>query len=227
MKPFFPFFGSKHRIAKYYGAPRYGGGIEPFAGSATYCVYWEPKHVLLIDRDPFIVEAWRWLVKATPEEVMALPVHFASTDDLDLPPGAKYVIGFWLNKGGVHPNKKPGKWFEKYNADGQCRVWGESAKIRIASQVDKIRHWKVEQGDYTTAPAWEAHWFVDPPYTVAGHRYRGAQPNYADLAEWCRSRQGFVQVCENEGADWLPFERFREVRGMKKTSVEALWELNK
>lgn len=224
MKPFFPFFGSKYRIAKRYGAPRHPAVVEPFAGSATYSVYWEPKHVLLMDRDIFIVEAWRWLISASPAEVMALPIEFETTDDLDLPAGAKYVIGFWLNKGGSHPNKKPGKWWAKYRHDGQCRVWSESARARIAGQVDKIRHWQIEQADFRQSPEEVAHWFIDPPYIVAGHKYRGPANDYAAIAEFCRSRQGFVQVCENEGADWLPFKRFHAVRGMIKPSVEALYE---
>lgn len=224
MKPFFPYFGSKYRIVKHYGAPRYDTVIEPFAGSATYSVYWEPKRVLLLDRDPFIAATWQWLISATPAEVRALPVEFESTDDLDLPAGAKYLIGYWLNKGGTHPNKRPGKWWAKYRHDGQCRVWSESARERIASQVDKIRHWEVRQADYTTAPDVPAHWFIDPPYLVAGTKYRGAQPDYSALAAWVRSREGFTQACENEGAEWLPFNRFREIRGMKKSSVEALYE---
>lgn len=224
MKPFFPYFGSKYRIARRYGAPRYDGVIEPFAGSACYSVYWEPKHVILMDHNPVIYEAWTWLIQASPAEVLALPIEFESTDDLDIPPGAKHVIGFWLNKGGNHPNKKPGSWAQKYRKDQQCRIWSESARARIAGQVHKIRHWEVFNADYTAAPDWPCHWFIDPPYHTMGHRYRRGKPDFVPLALWARSRPGFVQVCENVGAEWLPFRPFVEVRGTKKNSFEAIWE---
>jgi len=93
--------------------------------------------------------------------------------------------------------------------------------------LTKIRHWQVIEGDYTVAPDWQAHWFVDPPYQRAGHKYKGKTPGpaeYAAIAEWCRNRPGFVQVCENDDATWLPFKPFVSVRGMKKTSMEALCE---
>ena len=30
--------------------------------------------------------------------------------------------------------------------------------------------------------------------------------DYARLADWCRALPGTVDVCENVGADWLPFQ---------------------
>lgn len=224
MKPFFPYFGSKYRIARRYGAPRYDKVIEPFAGSACYSVYWEPKHVLLVDHNSAICEAWRWLIQATRAEVMALPIEFDSTDDLDVAAGAKHVMGFWLNKGGTHPNKKPGSWTKHYRTSQQCRVWSESARARIAGQVDKIRHWEVFCADYKAIPDYTVHWFIDPPYHTLGHRYRHGKPDFDTLGAWARSRSGFVQVCENFGAKWLPFRPFAEICGMKRKSIEVIYE---
>ena len=39
MRPLFPFYGSKWRDAKRYGAPVFGHVVEPFAGSAGYSCY--------------------------------------------------------------------------------------------------------------------------------------------------------------------------------------------
>ena len=74
----------------------------------------------------------------------------------------------------------------------------------------------VRLGDYRSAPDLEATWFVDPPYqptrgmkTGQGLGYApgctSRELDYGELAEWCRSRRGQVIVCEQEGADWLPF----------------------
>ena len=53
----------------------------------------------------------------------------------------------------------------------------------------------------------EASWFVDPPYQNQGKHYHYGPENvdFAMLGNWCRTRLGQVIVCENEGADWLPF----------------------
>jgi len=227
MKPFFSYFGSKARIAKNYGAPRHELVVEPFAGSASYSVYWEPKYVCLIDSNPVIIDLWQWLIRAVPNDVLALPLEFNSTDDLDLPLGAKHLIGFWLNKAASHPSKKPGAWAKKYRADGQCRVWSESVKARLASQVNKIKHWEARVGNYDISDNVVAHWFVDPPYTKMGHRYQHNAISRERLASWCRERRGFSQVCEDETATWLPFKPFRQVRGLiKQRSFEAVCELH-
>ena len=52
--------------------------------------------------------------------------------------------------------------------------------------------------------------------------------DYEALADWCRSRRGQVIVCENVGADWLPFEPFITIKANEsksggKVSREAIW----
>lgn len=226
MKPFFSYFGSKARVAKLYGPPRYADVIEPFAGSASYSVYWEPERVLLVDCDPVIIETWRYLISARPADILALPTAFETTDTLDIPDGAKHLIGFWLNKASSHPSKKPGNWARQYQKDGQCHVWSQSVKERIAAQVPKIRHWEAICGSYAKIAAVPAHWFVDAPYVGMGHRYRFSEIDYGHLAGWCKQRPGFVQVCENDAAHaWLPFQRLAEVRGMlRRRSTEMVYE---
>jgi 16S rRNA G966 N2-methylase RsmD len=86
--------------------------------------------------------------------------------------------------------------------------WTQATRERIAGQLSSIRHWKIAEADYAEAPDVRATWFVDPPYEGAGRYYAHSRIDYAELAQWSRSRQGQVIVCENEGATWLPFRPF-------------------
>jgi hypothetical protein len=54
LRPFFSYYGSKHRIIDKYPAPVHGRIVEPFAGSAAYATryYWLP--VTLYDANPKI-----------------------------------------------------------------------------------------------------------------------------------------------------------------------------
>ena len=104
--------------------------------------------------------------------------------------------------------------------------WSEQMRCRVAGQVEYIRHWRVIEGDYTKAPDIEAAWFVDPPYNnKAGSYYVHSDLDYAALGAWCRTRRGQVTVCENEGADWLPFRTFATLKaGLNGTgSREVIW----
>jgi len=143
-------------------------------------------------------------------------------------------VGFWLAKGRAHPALTPSAWRkEKYDAlRHQSHFWGESIRSRIAQQVARIRHWKVQHGFYWQAPDVEADWFVDPPYEgKPGLQYRthGSRNfDYGALAAWCIERRGQTIVCEAQGASWLPFRPFHTAAGMQGTkrtgiSREAIW----
>lgn len=212
MKPMFSYFGSKYKLAKLYGAPRHDIVIEPFAGSAAYSLYWEPKKVILLDKSPVIVSIWNYLINATEKQIMALPTDFDCITDLGLEYGAENLIGFWAAKGKVTPARSKSKWGKQYANAPDCKVWGEPVKERIASQLSKIRHWQCFEAHYNAFfPNKKAHWFIDPPYQKAGKRYPQKVGNYDDLAEWAMSRKGFVQFCENEGANYLPFKALKSV----------------
>lgn len=224
LRPFFPFYGSKWRDARRYTPPSQYV-IEPFAGSAGYSVWHEPKAVLLIDRDEAVVGVWQYLIHATPEEVLRLPdlQPGQSTDDLVLPQEARWLIGFWLNRGSAVPKKTQTAFSRR--TERQQLVWGEKARTRIATQVGGIRHWKVQQGDYKDAPADAlATWFVDPPYVDKGRYYRHHAMDYKELAEWCLWRSGRVIVCEQEGATWLPFQPLASIKSLHGRSVEVVYE---
>jgi site-specific DNA-adenine methylase len=211
VKPMFSYFGSKYKLAKLYGAPRHDTVIEPFAGSAAYSLFWEPKRVILLDKNPVIASVWQYLIGASESEILALPDDFERIQDLDISAGAKALMGFWVGKGKASPGLTRSKWAREYRDSPDCKVWGAAVRKRISSQLEKIRHWEVICGDYTQAPDLEAHWFIDPPYIAAGRRYPVKDVNYDALGEWSRQRKGFVQVCENDGAMWLPFQPFHSV----------------
>jgi hypothetical protein len=206
MDPFFPFYGGKYKLALLLGKPKCDHVIEPFAGSAGYSTYWEPPNVTLVERDPVIFGVWKYLQGASKHDIARLPSRVLHVD-ADLPPGvcqeARWLIGFWLNHGLSRPQKSLCNW----GRTNQGNFWSANIQRRIIRQLEQIRHWTIIEGSYEDAPDIEAHYLIDPPYYRAGKSYKFNHIHYGALAEWCVSRKGFVQVCEAEGAPWLPFEQ--------------------
>lgn len=195
---------------------------------------------MLVDRNPVIAGLWKWLTQVSSEEILALPLLIErgqSVDALDIPQPAKWLIGFWCNKGHATPCKTiTTTW------GNPEQFWHKEMRARVVEQVTRIRHWRVlDLSSYAEIPNEPATWFVDPPYTgIRSSRRRGGgriehRPvgdrypfgakgiDYAHLGAWCRERLGQVIVCENLGATWLPFGPFRVVRGLGKISTEAVW----
>jgi hypothetical protein len=226
LRPFFSFFGSKWRIARRYPAPIGGTILEPFAGSAGYALRYPSLSVTLYEIDPKIASIWQYLIKVKESEILSLPLMMEDITSLPICEDAKTLIGFWLNKGVAQPCKVPSAWMRRPEYASQ--FWGESIRRRIATQVEHIRHWKVLNLSYCFAPDIRATWFIDPPYKIAGRHYRFNSVDYSRLSEWCRSRTGRVIVCENEGADWLPFNPLIRAKAMSKVggrnhSMEVMW----
>jgi hypothetical protein len=89
--------------------------------------------------------------------------------------------------------------------------------------VPAIQHWTATNLNYTALPNIEATWFIDPPYSGShGMKYRQADIDYARLGEWCRSRKGQVIVCENVGANWLPFQPINHGRVGLRTRFHSV-----
>jgi hypothetical protein len=222
VRPLFPFYGSKWRDAKRYPTPRNGVVVEPFAGSAGYSTFYAPAAVTLVDVDPIIVGVWQYLIGASAREIRALPDLEVgeSTDSLSLPQEARWLIGFWLNRGSAQP-KKTKTAFSARTERSQL-VWSERARERIANEVEGIRHWRVVQGTYEQAPVVDGTYFVDPPYGDKGRYYRFRDVNYAELGAWCRTLPSVI-ACEQEGADWLPFEPLATIKSTRGTSAEVVY----
>ena len=222
IKPLFPYYGSKWRDAKRYPAPHNGYVIEPFAGSAGYSLYYEPDRVLLLDVDPIIVGVWQYLIAVKASEILSLPDLDVgeSVDDLVLPQEACWLIGFWLNRGSAQP-KKTKTAFSARTERSQL-VWSQRARERIAADVHRVDHWVVKQASYDSEPFADATYFVDPPYVDKGRYYRYSSVDYHRLGVWCRWCPRAI-VCEQAGADWLPFEPLATIKSTKGTSAEAVW----
>ena len=209
--------------------------VEPFAGAAGYSVRHHTRRVLLVERDPLIAATWRYLIRVSPAELLSLPdlEHGQTTDDLALSAEARTLIGWWCNGGSAQPKKSLSKWARMQPGDpgwSSQLLWGPRVRLRLAGQVDEIRHWRISEGDWSTAPDIEATWFIDPPYVEAGRYYRFGPDriDFAALADWCRARRGQVVVCENTGATWLPFRPWRRTLASNalhggKYSNEAIW----
>lgn len=229
MRPFFSYYGGKWRAAaRRYAPPGRDAIVEPFAGAAGFAVRHNARRVVLVDKDPVIVGVWRYLVAVTPSELEALPdlAPGEVVDDLAVPPEARALIGFWLNRGCAYPGRRASQWMRQGASPGS--FWGPAVRRRLASQLEGIRHWEVLEGDYWAAPDIEAHWFVDPPYEAAGRHYRYGSDalDYQALGAWCRTRRGRVVVCEQAGATWLPFRSVGAVRTTRRgqRSHEVVWE---
>lgn len=229
--PFFTYYGGKWRSAPKYPSPETNTIIEPFAGSAGYSLRYPEKMIILYDTNPIIVATWRYLLRVSSSEVLFLPdVHSDQTvDDLHVCEEAKYLIGWWLNKGTTAPGKSPSKWMR--SKVRQNSFWGEVIRSRISNQLEYIRHWKVIEDSYEKASDIYGTWFVDPPYFNAGKYYpQGSKTiDYKKLSWYCTDHwKGQVIVCEQQGANWLPFTEFYTTKALEgkrghKTSQEVFW----
>lgn len=229
LKSFWPYYGGKGKLAKLYPTPRFDTIVEPFAGAAGYATRHHHRNVVLFDKNATICTVWDFLIKASADDILKLPVDI---DDLrnfpELPEGAKALIGFWFGVGGSQaPRKKPSPWSK------ELKSWGVKRRETIARQVELIKHWRVFHRDYwrsaevVTEPA---TWYIDPPYQHSGTVYpeSAKKIDFDNLGYWCKSLEGQVIVCEQEGADWLPFQhlcRFRRTPGTSgpASATEVIW----
>lgn len=230
MRPFFSYYGAKYTGAKHYGPPRRDVVIEPFAGSACYSTRWAPRRVFLYDVSPDICALWDFLIRCSERDIAALPDRFEHYDEVRaLPAGARMLVSFWVSKGRAEPSGTLSPWYFQYRNAHDCRVWGAAVKRRIIAQKPLIAGWSVDCLSWDKVPMREAHWHVDPPYNnAAGRRYPHAKVDFATLGAWCQALPGAVDVCENDGAAWLPFEPLYEVvtaRGRRSGAVskEVVW----
>jgi len=232
LRPFFSYYGSKWRTAPKYPPPLESTIVEPFAGSAAYALFYPHRQVVLNDLNPKVAALWRFLIRATKEEILRIPL-VATEEELKnvVPEEARILIGFWWGKALVEPATKPTGWLNENNPKYNVQYWGVSRRERIAKQVDKIKHWTVLEKPYGEVANQRATWFIDPPYkNDAGGAYVHGKNDidYDKLRAWCEERQGQTIICENKGADWLPASGKQSILGEFKTarkrrSVEIFW----
>ena len=221
LHPFFSYFGSKYRLAKYYPQPQCDEIIEPFAGSAGYSLLYPYKQVTLYEIYEPIVELWDYLIHVSETEILSLPLgpwnreHPIESDILCIP--ARTMVGYWNTQSQTFSSRYP---LSKSRGTG----WTERKRNTIASQLAYIRHWKVKKHSFEEIPNQTATWFVDPPYEEAGSRYKHNEMNYSVLGQWCKDRGGQVIVCEQNDAKWLDFVDLRNhLNASNKSYKELVW----
>ncbi len=210
LRPFWRYYGGKWRAAPRYPKPQHDTIIEPFAGSAGYSLRYANRRVILVEKYPVIAEMWRYLIGVSSKEIRSIPT-VTSVDDLPawVPQGGRWLVGSTLNAATTAPRRTLSAGLSALG--GRFDGWTPATRERVAQSVGSIRHWQIIEGDYTAAPDIEATWFIDPPYNNGpGMRYvhGPSSLDYQALGDWCQARRGRVVVCENEGADWLPFQPF-------------------
>lgn len=224
MRPFFSYYGAKYTGAKHYGPPRHETVIEPFAGSACYSTYWNVKRAKLYDVSLDICDLWDFLINCSARDIEAIPDSFSCDEELlALQRGPRLLCAFWVSKGRAEPSTTLSPWYRQYRNSRNCRVWGPSVKRRILAQKPLIAAWSIDNLSYEQIPLQDAHWHVDPPYNNGpGRRYPYSLIDYNHLSDWVRRLPGEVDVCENEGATWLPFAPLYSVnttRGKRSGAV--------
>lgn len=228
LRPFFSYFGSKYRLAKHYSEPKYDQIVEPFAGSAGYSLFYPDREVFLVDAYEPIVELWQYLIKVKPKEILSLPLGpFSKDNPIETHvecSAARLLIGFWATESQTYASRYSMAG-PKRRKNGIGGNWTEQKRQLIAEQLQYISHWQVRLGDYTQIDNFRATWFVDPPYQKAGKRYKCNDINFSQLGDWCKSRKGQAIVCEQQGADWLPFTELRAYKNASnKPYTEVVWE---
>jgi site-specific DNA-adenine methylase len=226
----FSYYGSKSKVAPLYPRPQHPLIIEPFAGGGCYSLLWgRRRQVLLNDLSEATYQIWDYLISTDTETVLAdIPKNIQQGDRLEdlVPkgrhPGLMEFLRAQANMGVA--GRQTSTKISKFGAINWARL--EQAVKQIHPH---IKHWEIRKGSYRDLENVEATWFIDPPYNnEAGSRYieSASAINFTRLGKWCKRRKGQVIVCENEGADWLPFRplvRGRPRGGYIKRSTEVIW----
>jgi hypothetical protein len=201
-RPLIKYYGSKFGMAKYYPAPKYPVIYGVCAGGAGYEHRHNEHQVILCDINQDLINLWEWLIFSTVPEDLPTTELIQGQDlrALNLPGCAADLIRRWQRLG------KNDCWtVSKWNC-ANAGFWSPATLRAIRKNQELIRHWRTQCCSYEELPDVEATWFVDPMYQHQPASIYGCKPHdYRHLGEWCMSRKGQVIVCEQEGADWLPF----------------------
>lgn len=213
------YYGSKSKIVDKYPAPMHDKIIEPFAGSARYALkYWD-RQIVLVDKSEEIISIWHYIQQASVTDIKRLPILPAYSRierKMFQCEGEFLLMKYLIVQGAFRGNYTVSKW-------GAMRF--ERNRKNIEENMHKIKHWQISRNTYQSIPNEYATWFIDPPYTIGGHKYpmSNKKIDYAHLSEWSKEREGQVIVCENGAADWLPFEPLVKFRGSATTKTEVIY----
>lgn len=219
----FYFFGAKNLLARHYQPPMHEVIVEPFAGSAAYSCYHLKRHrdmrAVIIDRNDNVAAAWDYLKHCSARDIRKYPT----------PQIGEYTTDFFLkvctSSNSCHLNakmkvtKRMLETFEYQRRRMLDMLW-------IRNRISFIHD------DYRNFPNIEATWFIDAPYQRKSDRRAGFELSkrnreYAELAQFAKSRKGQVIVCEKAGANWLDFEPFRDNKNVLDNRYsEVVWYSN-
>jgi len=238
LRPFFKHYGGKWLLSGRCPPPVHDTIIEPFAGAAGYSTrYGAGRRVLLYDTDAGTCAIWRWLLAASPADVLALPVQpfhdGADVREVDMEPAARLFVQRWLTTQGSRTNYRMTPMVRDWIGKSPGSMWTERVRQRIADQLPAIREWTIHEEPYTAAPDIIGTWHIDPPYqgndsaqTAYG---TSTMPDFTLLGAWCMGLRGQVMVHEQHGADWLPFVtlnasgRTGSTVGSKMKAAHEVW----
>ena len=215
----FSYYGSKSKIVNYYPPPKESSIIEPFAGSARYSLKYFDREVMIYDKYDKIIRIWKYLQQASKKDILTLPDVAYKTDItkfVQLSDEERWLMSYNIARGSVRPDKRIVQKF--------CD-WNNRDRLRIANDLFKIKHWKIELLNFESIPNKKATWFIDPPYQKGGEIYHhnSKKLDFNNLGKWCKNRNGHIIVCENSKAKWLPFVKMIDMQGQKLKSTEVMW----
>jgi hypothetical protein len=138
-------------------------------------------------------------------------------------PEARALIGFWLRTGSPTPRKTLSSWAKE--PDYADRFWGPRVPERIAASVEKIRHWRILEGNYAKSAEIEATWFIDPPYHGQGsgraYAHGSNAIDYPALARWVQERKGSSSRARKR-ARALPFRHFVTAKANRAKRLDGV-----
>jgi len=218
------YYGAKTNLVDLYPKPKHDLIIEPFAGTARYSLKYFEKEVILVDKYPVIINIWKWLQSCSSNDIMKMPHKLKHGDLLkDIKfdcQEAKDLFGFIIGCGAERPRLTAGY---RKTTDRHNHI--KFNLQRIAENIWKIKHWKFVCTDYLELENKIATHFIDPPYQYGGQSYvmNNKKIDFISLANWCKSREGQVIVCENMKATWMNFVPIGICHGSLNKTTEGIW----
>src|SRR5262245_29982092 len=96
LNAFFTYFGGKSALARYYPEPEHDKLVEPFAVAAGYATRYHRRNVILVEKDPRVATLWRYLIRVSARDVLALPdiPEGGKVSDLRVSDEARLLIGY-------------------------------------------------------------------------------------------------------------------------------------
>lgn len=214
----FWYYGGKSSIAHKYPKPKHDIIIEPFAGGAGYSLLYNNHSITLVDKDPMVCAMWKSLINGVAKKQLKhIPDNMNAGDNI------RNLIPQFVDQGLYEIVRNncfsSGTFTYRHRVSPFGAMRYNTIKPKILYYSDLVRHWRVFNASYEDIENIEATWFVDPPYNNnAGLDYRFNKIDYSALAGWCLSRKGYVIVCEQYGASWLPFKKFILPNNIKKVT---------